>query len=376
MKIGFDGKRAVQNHTGLGNYSRFIIDILARYYKDNQYVIYAPAPRENGALRPILQKENVQMACPVSPFWKKLRSLWRVWGIGKQLKQDGLTIFHGLSNELPLSISRSGTKSVVTIHDLIFLRYPDFYTWIDRRLYTYKYKKACLNAGRIIAVSEMTKRDIVSFWGIDERKIDVVYQGCHPVFKLRASEEAKAEIREKYRLPEKYIFNVGSMESRKNLLLIVKALPSVPDDISLVAVGKRTPYTGEVEEYIRRHKLSHRVRLFHSVPFQELPAFYQSAKVFVYPSFFEGFGIPVIEAIHSGLPVIAATGSCLEEAGGPDSIYIDPSDEQALARSINKVLASPETAGAMIKKGLEYAERFSDEAIARGIMQVYEKTTA
>lgn len=373
MRIGFDGKRAVQNNTGLGNYSRYIIDILSQYYETNEYIIYAPTQRENKALSKILEKRNIQTVYPATSFWRKCRSLWRVWGIKMQLKQDHLSIFHGLSNELPLSISKSGTKSIVTIHDLIFLRYPQFYTWIDRHIYAYKYRKACENSDRIIAISEMTKRDIITFWKIDEQKIDVVYQGCHPNFKLQASEKQKEEIREKYQLPQKYILNVGSIESRKNLLLIVKALEYIPDDIVLIAVGKRTPYTDTVEEYINSHKLNDRVHLLHNIPFQELPVLYQLAQLFVYPSFFEGFGIPIIEAIHSGIPVIAATGSCLEEAGGPDSIYINPNDEKELAEKINILLSSPEIVSTMIEKGRKYVERFSENVIAQDIMHVYQK---
>ena len=373
MRIGFDGKRAVENKTGLGNYSRFIIDILSRLHKENQYTIYAPKPKENKPLDRILSRENIQIIYPASHFWKRLCSLWRIWGINKQIKEEQLSLFHGLSNELPLSIKKSKTRSIVTIHDLIFIRYPQFYKWIDRRIYIYKFKKACQNSDRIIAISEMTKRDIITFFGIDAHKIDVVYQSCHPIFKQPASSTQKKEIRQKYQLPDKYILNVGSIESRKNLLLVVKALHYIPEDISLVAIGKRTTYTNEVEEYINKHQLNHRVHILHNIPFQELPVFYQLAKLFVYPSFFEGFGIPIIEAIHSNIPVIAATGSCLEEAGGPDSIYISPNNEKELAININKILTSSDLANKMTTKGKEYIKRFSDETIAQDIMQVYQK---
>lgn len=373
MKIGFDGKRAVQNNTGLGNYSRFIIDILSQYYQENQYIIYAPKPKENKALTSIIQKKNTKMIYPVFCFWKKCSSLWRLWGINKQIKQEQLTLFHGLSNELPLSLKKGETKSVVTIHDLIFIRYPQFYKWIDRHIYTYKFKKACENSDRIIAISEMTKRDIIDYFGIDKHKIDVVYQSCHPIFEQQTSSVQRNEIREKYTLPDKYILNVGSIESRKNLLLIVKALKHIPEDVSLIAIGKRTKYTNDIEEYINKHQLNDRVHLLHNIPFQELPVFYQLAKLFVYPSFFEGFGIPIIEAMHSNIPVIATTGSCLEEAGGPDSIYINPNDEIELATNINKILTSPKLADEMAAKGKEYIKRFSEKKIAQDIMEVYQK---
>lgn len=373
MRIGFDGKRAVQNNTGLGNYSRFIVDVLSRFYQSNEYILYAPKPKENKNLNTILQRANTQVIYPASAFRKKFSAIWRVWGITKQLKEDKLDIYHGLSNELPLSIKKSHIKSIVTIHDLIFLRYPQFYKWIDRHIYAYKFRKACENCNRIIAISEMTKRDIISYFHIDEQKIEVVYQGCDPVFHSPMAENVKADIRRKYNLPARYILNVGSIESRKNLLLIVKALKYIRKDISLVAVGKKTPYTDEIEKYIEENGLTNRVLILNKVPFSDLPGIYQNASIFVYPSFFEGFGIPIIEAIHSNLPVIAATGSCLEEAGGADSIYIDPNDEKELAEKINLVLSSPELAQSMIAKGKEYVKRFSDETIAKDVMTVYNK---
>lgn len=373
MRIGFDGKRAIQNNTGLGNYSRLIVDVLSRFYQSNEYILYAPKPKENKNLSSILQRANTQVIYPKSTFWKKFSSIWRVWGITKQLQKDKLDIYHGLSNELPLSIKNSNIKSIVTIHDLIFLRYPQFYTWIDRHIYAYKFRKACENSNRIIAISEMTKRDIINYFHIDEKKIDVVYQGCNPVFHASITEDAKADIRKKYNLPSRYILNVGSIESRKNLLLIIKALKYIPENISVVAVGKRTPYTDEIEKYMEENGLINRVLILNKVPFSDLPGIYQNASIFVYPSFFEGFGIPIIEAIHSNLPVIAATGSCLEEAGGTDSIYINPNDEKELAEKINHILSSPESAQNMIIKGKEYVKRFSDETIAKDVMAVYNK---
>ncbi len=376
MNIGFDGKRAIQNNTGLGNYSRFIIEVLSKYYKDNTYVIYAPKAQENKRMTHLLQQENVKMVFPTSWAWKKLRSLWRVWGIKKDINREPPVLFHGLSNELPLSIRQCHTKSIVTMHDLIFLRYPEFYSWIDRHIYTYKYRKACEHADRVVAISEMTKRDLIDFWGIDERKIRVVYQSCHPVFAQPASQEMKERIRTQYHLPQRFILYVGSIESRKNALLIVKALKEVPEEVGFVAIGKRTDYTRQIEAYIRQEGLEHRVQLLHQISFQELPVFYQLASVFVYPSFFEGFGIPIIEAIHSGVPVIAATGSCLEEAGGPDSLYIHPNDESELASCINRVLQSPELAQEMVDKSREYVKRFDEKVIADEMMKVYKELCA
>ena len=376
MNIGFDAKRAVQNHTGLGNYSRFIIDIMSRYYPADRYLLYAPRKRENKELDVLLRRPGVAIRYPSSFWGKQLSSLWRVWGIGKELRPQGIDLFHGLSNELPLTIRKSGVRSIVTIHDLIMLRYPQYYTWIDRHIYAYKFRKACLNSDHIIAVSETTKKDIMDFWGIPEGKISVVYQGCDPLFKQAASQELKEEVRRKYGLPATYILYVGSIEERKNLLLVARALRRLPDDVRLVAVGRHTPYTEKVKAYLRTHRLEERVRLLHGIPLRELPAFYQCASLFVYPSRFEGFGIPIIEAIHSGIPVIAATGSCLEEAGGPSCVYVDPDDANGLAAEIAFILSHPAVAEKMKAESLAYVQRFSDECIAAAVRRAYDRALA
>lgn len=374
MKIGFDAKRAVQNRTGLGNYSRFIIDILSQPDEENdELLLYAPRPKANKELETLLVRPQVSIKYPTRTCSKWLPTLWRTWGMSREFKTDGISIFHGLSNELPLSIRKSGVKSIVTIHDLIFLRYPTFYPFIDRHIYAYKFRKACENSDHIIAISEATKRDIIHYFQIAEEKISVVYQGCAPVFKQIVPDEIKKRIREKYDLPTRYILNVGSIEKRKNLLLVVKALHRLPKEFQLIAIGKRTPYVDEIETYIRQNHLEQRVRLFHQIPFNELPTFYQMASLFVYPSRFEGFGIPIIEAIHSGVPVIAATGSCLEEAGGPSSVYIHPDDDEELARQINRIWSTPELVQRMVEESLRHVQRFSDNNIALAIHKVYQR---
>jgi glycosyltransferase involved in cell wall biosynthesis len=370
MRIGFDAKRAVQNNTGLGNYSRYVIEILSKYCPDNSYILFAPRRKANSRLETILSRANVSFIFPRGIF-RRLSSLWRTFGMTVDIRKQNLAVYHGLSGELPVGIRKTGVKSVVTVHDLIFLRYPEYYRPADRLIYRLKFKAACQKADRIIAVSECTKRDIVSFFHIPEEKIAVVYQGCHPACSAGVPEEGKKAVVEKYGLPSRFLLNVGSIEARKNLLLAVRALKSLPGDVHLVAVGKPTPYQQEVEKYAAKSGLSPRLHLLNSVAFDDLPAIYRLASVFVYPSFFEGFGIPVIEALSSGIPVIAATGSCLEEAGGPGSIYVNPNDEAELSKQIAGILSSRELSGKMSETGKEYVKRFSEKNIAAEIMKIY-----
>ena len=291
----------------------------------------------------------------------------------KQLQQDGIQLYHGLSGELPVGIKKSGIKTVVTIHDLIFLRHPEYYKWIDTKFYAWKFRKTIAEADRIIAISECTKRDIMFYGGVKSEKIDLIYQSCGTRFKQPSTDEERKSVREKYHLPDRYIINVGSIEERKNVLLAVKALRYVPEDVSLVIVGRRTPYTERVEQYAREHNMEHRVRIFHGVPFADLPALYQQAEVCVYPSRYEGFGIPIIEAIQSGLPVVACTGSCLMEAGGNANIYVDPDDVSGMAEGICQSLKGAEGREERIAKSRQYIQRFEGNNVAEQVLNVYRK---
>ena len=381
MRIGFDAKRAAQNATGLGNYSRFVIRILNNFFPDDEQVLYVPNPKKtqhldkvtaNGNDNDINGKNVTKIRFP-QRIWKRLRSLWRVWGITSDLKRDRIDIFHGLSNELPLNIRKAKCRSVVTIHDLIFLHYPKYYHWIDRKIYDFKFRRACSNADRVIAVSEFTKREIMEYYGTPEAKIDVVYQGCDSVFWAAVHRELLSLAARRYSLPQQFILYVGSIEERKNLMLVAKAIASRPSAFShkIVAVGKRTPYVDEIRDYLEANGIADRMLFFHKVPFADLPSFYRLADAFVYPSRIEGFGIPMLEAISSGLPAIGCTGSCLEEAGGPHCIYVDPDDAQAMSAALCRVVSDKELRETMIREGYKYARNFTDEVLAGKVHETY-----
>lgn len=371
MKLAFDAKRITHNATGLGNYGRFVVNSLAGTFTDNEYLLYSPKPGKEANIRQLLDSNNIKFRYPSGFIYTNYPLLWRVYYLTKRLLRDKVDLFHGLSNELPIKIERSGIPTVVTIHDLIFNRYPEYFKPIDRKIYDFKFNRACKYANKIVAVSERTKNDIINFYGIKESKIEVVYQGCHTMFNTKVSDETKTEVIARHGITRPFILYVGSIEQRKNLLLITKAMKHLSQDTTLVAIGKRTPYTTVVEDYVKENNLLDRVKILTSVTHTDLPAIYQSASVFVYPSFFEGFGIPILEALTSGVPVIAATGSCLEEAGGADSLYVDPFNDQQLASYISEIINNSQLANNMIVKGLEYAKRFDKSMLAKKMMGVY-----
>ena len=368
MKIGYDAKRAFLNNTGLGNYSRWLVKAMAQHHPENKYYLYTPKVKPNPRLNFLKQFNNI---ITVTPVGKLIKSWWRSKGIVDDLQRDGINVYHGLSHELPIGIGESGIKSVVTVHDLIFMRFPEQFGRVSRTIYSLKVAKACAVTDKIIAISKKTREDMIELLGLDAAKIKVVYQGCDPIFKIEQSAEQKASVTRKYNLPADFILSVGTIEERKNLLLVVKALSKVENNVPLVIVGKPTKYLKGIKSYLSANNLDNRVIFLHGVEFADLPAIYQLAKVFVYPSRYEGFGIPVLEGITSGTPVIAAKGSCLEEAGGSGSLYVDPDDHADLAKKINHVLSDEQLRQKMIAKGKEYSLNFEDEKLANQLIQIY-----
>lgn len=384
MNIGFDAKRAAQNRTGLGNYSRFVIRILSEKFAGNQYHLYTPKPHRMPYLQEIPTLKHLFLHFPPQGIWSRIRSLWRVWGITKDIQKDGIQIFHGLSNELPLNIGTpekrkmkaggKGCKYIVTVHDLIFIHTPQYYHWIDRQIYNFKFRRACRCADRVIAVSEYTKQEIMHYYHTPESKIDVVYQGCDPVFSQEIEEGKLQEVKARYQLPDKFVLYVGSIEERKNLMLVAKAMAELNRRaaIHVVAVGRRTAYVDQIQDFLKAQGIDHLFHFYHQVPYADLPSFYKWASTFAYPSRIEGFGIPLLEAISSGVPAIGCTGSCLEEAGGPNSIYVNPDDAKGMADAILRTCTDEPLRQHMISEGKKYALNFSDEKLSHDLMKVYE----
>jgi glycosyltransferase involved in cell wall biosynthesis len=374
MNIGFEAKRIFTNFTGLGNYGRFIVDALSRFYPDNGYFLYTPAVRAHPDVAPITSRTNVTVVTPQGINSKVFfSSLWRSWGVSKHQTISELSVFHGLSQELPAGLPRT-VKKVVSVHDLIFLRHPEFYNRIDAGIYLKKVKSACAAADCIIAISEQTASDVTAFLGADPRKIKVVYQGCHPQFKNALSGPVIQAVKAKYRLPAAYILNVGTIEERKNLAALINALAIIPESsrLPLVVVGRQTRYHKQITSLILRNDLSRWVTFVHDADFKDLPGIYQGAHIFVYPSLFEGFGIPVIEAIASGVPVITSKGSCFTEAGGPDSVYVDPHDPQELSENLRLLTGDQFRRDSMVKGSREFIKKFEPVNIAASVMAAYD----
>jgi len=363
MKIAFDAKRFFHNTSGLGNYSRDLVRILSHYFPENEYLLLNKNKSERGS--EIAEQNNVH-------FIESSKGKFsRQFKMGKDAQAQNADIFHGLSGELPLKWDKSPIKKVVTIHDLIFMRYPQYYSFFDRKIHFWKFKKAAESADKIIAISEQTKQDIISYLKVPEDKIEVIYQGCHHAFKENQTAEFIQKTKEKFNLPDRFILNVGTIEERKNLLNIVQAIDKT--EIPLVVVGRKTKYFKKIQEFIRKNKMEKQIHFLESVSMDELAVIYKLADIFVYPSFFEGFGIPVIEALFSKTVAITSNISCLPEAGGPDSVYIDPKNYLDLKSKIQFLWDSESERKRRTDKGFEFVQKFNDEPIANDLMNLYQK---
>ncbi|MCX6320154.1 MAG: glycosyltransferase family 1 protein [Bacteroidetes bacterium] len=380
MNIGFDAKRAFHNGTGLGHYSRTLLQSLSAYYPEHAYYLFNPKPSSLFQLR----GDNLHEVLPQGMMDRFFSSAWRSSWVKKDLKRLHIDIYHGLSHEIPVGITKTGIRSVVTIHDLIHERYPEQYNSIDVKIYRKKFRYACQHADRVIAISEQTKKDIIEFYHTPPEKITVCYQSCNPAFGTTVSEEEKQRVRQKYQLPAHYFLYVGSIIERKNLLNICKAVYLLRNEntIPLVVIGDGGKYKQQVKDFIVQHDLGTHIIFMSDNPVAktdmafrtaaDFPAIYQSATAMIYPSVFEGFGIPVLEALWSNVPVITSSVSCLPEAGGPGSYYVNPHIAEEIATAMKKISTDAAFASEMVAKGREHAQKFSPQACAASVMNVYQ----
>ncbi len=377
MNIGFEAKRAFTNGTGLGHYSRTLISSLATYFPANDYFLFTPKQTDMYSAEGF---NNMHIVTPQHFPSTLLTAAWRSSWVKKDLKQLDIDLYHGLSHEIPVGIQETGIKSVVTIHDLIFERHPEQFNAIDVKIYRKKFTYACQHADRIIAISQQTKDDIMQFYKIAEKKISICYQSCNPSFGKKVSEAEKLRIKEQYQLPDRFFLYVGSIIERKNLLTICKGLKQVQSklNIPLVVIGSGDKYKQQVKDYIKEQQLTNDViflsEKFTNASFKsaaDFPAIYQLAITMIYPSTFEGFGIPVLEALWSNIPVITSNVSCMPETGGNAALYVNPFSVDEMADAMIQVATNEQLRQEMITKGWQHAQNFTQQKCAEEVMKVY-----
>lgn len=361
MKVGFDAKRYYHNQTGLGNYSRTLVAGLQAQFPQNEYVLYDE------------------------------KSLKRTFNLGIKAAADGCQIYHGLSNELPFDLHYRPSiehnrgehlrmpASVVTIHDVCWRTFPEMYHFFDRKIYDWKYGSSCRRADKVIAISESTKRDIIRLYGVDENRIEVICQPVAEHFYTPLADDAETLTINGMTLPKDYVLYVGSINARKNLMGVLQAMALMPvgQRPVLVVVGNGHEYKCKCEAYIESAGLQKNVLLLGNVNSGEmLQQLYKHARLMAYPSFYEGFGLPVVEAALQHTPVITSTVSSLPEAAGPDGCLVNPHDADAaeqIAHYMDRLLADDTYHAEVADRMEQYARRmFSPDVQPKKLMQLYE----
>lgn len=360
MHIAYDAKRFFHNNSGLGNYARDLVRIMATHYSANTYSLLAKNISERGASITSLPNVQICKADTSLPLWRQLQ-------MGKDAQKLNAQVFHGTSGELPIFWDKKPIKKVVSICDVIFERYPQYYSAIDRKIHFEKFKHAGKIADVVVAISEQTKQDCIEFLKIPEHKIEVVYLACHEAFKQVATNAELEVVKTKFNLPTKFILNVGTIEERKNVLNIVKAIKG--SNMPLVVVGRKTKYHDAVLDFITKNKMQDQVHFIHNATMDDIGIIYKLATMLVYPSRFEGFGLPIIEALYSQIPVITTFNGCFPEVAGKHSLFVNPEDAVDIKEKIISIWDKQEARTEIAQKGLLFAQQFNDDVIAKKMVK-------
>jgi len=370
--FGIDAKRIFFNHSGLGNYSRRFYQALANNFADDSFFLYSPkpVPENNPYLKEILAI-NSTIKTPDSSLHRMMGGIfWRSGLVHDQLIKDHIDVYYGLSNEIPFGIQKMDLKKVVVIHDLIFLRYPELYPGMDVFFYKMKTKYACKHSDYIITASEQTKKDVIDFYGVDPAKITVLYPCSDSKFYNPVVEDSSSFFNKE----KDYVISIGAITPRKNLMKTIQAMQivNVRHDLDLVVIGTATglgrKYLETIREFINRNNMTDRVHFLDNVPYKYVPDLCRKAKLLVYPSQFEGFGMPIVEGLFSKIPVITSEGGVFPEAAGDGALYIDPEFPEQIAEAMEKILGSVELKNEMVNKGWQFAQRFTQEHIENEIL--------
>ncbi len=362
MRVAIDVNPMFLTRSGIGNYTYHLVRQLVRVDHENEYYLYNTATGEQ-ELDGLKLGGNVRVTC-----FPRVFSPWRT-------KKDRIDVYHGTSYQL---WAQGKTGSVVTVHDLALVKFPEFSKrLLGEQWSRHKTLRILQRATRVIAVSQNTAKDICNFYQIPAEKIRVIYNGVGEEFFSAPSTEFLKSARARYTIPPgDYIFYVGGSDPRKNLERLLEAFSILLKKIqplTLVMAGGMGRRRKEIYQRIAKLGLEHHVVLTGHLPAQELRLLYSGARLFAYPSLYEGFGIPILEAMASGVPVITSKTSSLPEVAGDGAYLVDPYDVQALAVAMEKVLQDKNLASSLQAKGLERVKAFSWERAARQTLEVYKE---
>ena len=359
--IGIDARKL--RDFGIGTYVRNLVEALGRIDHENEYVLFV------GKATPDRLPPNFRLVVERSPIY----SLRELTALSWKLLRLRLDLYHATHYVLPSFVP---CRAVVTIHDIIHLLYPEFLPNRLAFLYAQRMIRRSLHRGaRIIAVSQNTKADLMDYFDVDGRKIRVIYNGVEDDFRRPVGAAERERWRRQLDLPAEYLLFVGNPKPHKNLPNVLRAYAraqaSHPFDAALVCVGARSGTDFKLRQLAEQLGIASRLRLVGEVPQEALPAIYQGASLFLYPTLYEGFGLPVIEAMAAGVPVITSNGSALREIAEGYAHLVDPLDVAAMAAAIVRCLLDQAHRDELVQLGRKRATDFDWDRTAEKTRDVY-----
>ena len=355
LKLAFDAKRLFHNREGLGTYARTLVADLQTLYPQHEYYLLTPSISTHSYCAYFLDETKFKIVTAQG----KNAWYWRSRGMVKNLKANEIDIYWGLSNELPFGIAKSAIKSVVTIHDMIYRTFPQQFSQIDRWIYHRKFSNAIQSADLIMATSENTRRDITEYFPTSQSKIKTVYQSVSPSYRNVPASRQKGQ----------HFLVVGTINERKNLDLVVEAyhILESKDRRPVIVVGSGKAYLEKMKSKIARYALEDWFQFVGQVSTEKLIELYQGALGLLFPSLYEGFGIPIVEAMMIGIPVIGNNVSSIPEVMGKYGIIIEYDSIESLKAAILKLSQSDSVQDG--KSDKEHLNRFKHDTIGQAIMQ-------
>jgi glycosyltransferase involved in cell wall biosynthesis len=371
MRICLDISPAVHRRAGLGRYAQELTESLLHLDKENEYVAFYNGPRGVVPQPPLDRLPRLTVGLSNKP-WRMSILLAHHLGLNLDRLFPGVDLLHSTDHLLP-PLRR--VRTVFTVHDLIFLFFPEYHLPLNRWYLTLMMPRFIRRADAVITVSECSRRDLVRLYCLDQARIHVIYEGIDDRFRPVEDPEVLATVRRRYGLPDGFILYVGTIEPRKNLTTLLEAYQTLKGqglESKLVIVGKKGWLYQDFFRRLRDLGLKGQVIFPGYVPDDDLPAIYSAAQVFAFPSLYEGFGLPVLEAMACGTPVVCSNTSSLPEVAGQAALTIDPRRPQELAQALQRVLEDAALRAELKGKGLAQAARFSWERAARETLRVYE----
>ena len=370
MRVGINASKACDVHTGVGRYTFNLRKSILKLNGKYDCLFYEPDKTGNHIK---VDGAGIQFDEPVASTQNNvLRILWEQIMLPIYSRKDRLDLFHYTDHAL--SLFQSTQPVIITVHDIAYIRFPDLLNK-SRQIYKkYILRESIKRASIIVADSYSTKRDIIEFFGIDEKQIKVVHLGVESRFRPISNVK---EYRLKNKLPSKMILNVGTLEPRKNVITLMKAFKKLREKgfetYKLVIAGEKGWLYEQIFKEVEQNDLKNEIIFLGVVRDEDLPMLYNCADIFVYPSLYEGFGLPPLEAMACGIPVITSNTSSLPEVVGNAGIMVGPCDDNSLCEAMYKVLKDEELRCHMSKKGLKRAKLFSWEKATKEILEVYEE---